>query len=72
MSSYRDLLVNPSDPLFTGRYLLPLVSVLAMGVTVVVMALPRRLAPIATGVVIAFGVVLQLSALGITFVRFYA
>ena len=72
VSSYRDLLVNPSDPLITGRYLLPLASVLAMGVTVVVMALPRRLAPIATGVVIAFGVVLQLSALGITFVRFYA
>ena len=72
VSSYRDLLVNPSDPLITGRYLLPLVSVLAMGITVVVMALPRRLAPIATGVVIAFGVVLQLSALGITFVRFYA
>jgi len=72
VSSYRDLLVNPSDPLITGRYLLPLVSVLAVGVTVVVMALPRRLAPIASGVVLAIGVVLQLSALGMTFVRFYA
>jgi Predicted membrane protein (DUF2142) len=72
VSSYRDLLVNPNDPLFTGRYLFPLVSILAIGVTTVVMALPRRLAPLAAGAVVATGVVLQLSALGMTFVRFYA
>jgi uncharacterized membrane protein YoaK (UPF0700 family) len=72
VSSYRDLLLNPSDPLFTGRYLLPLVSILAIGVTSVATALPRTLAPLATGAVVATGVVLQLTALGMTFVRFYA
>jgi Predicted membrane protein (DUF2142) len=72
VSSYRDLLLNPSDPLFTGRYLLPLVPILAIGVTSVATALPRTLAPLATGAVVATGVVLQLTALGMTFVRFYA
>lgn len=72
VSSYRDMLVNPNDPLFTGRYLFSLLSILAIGVTTFVMALPRRLAPVAAGVIVAVGVVLQLSALGMTFVRFYA
>lgn len=72
ISSYRDMLVNPNDPLFTGRYLFPLLSILAIGVTTFVIALPRRVLPVATGVVVAVGVVLQLSALGMTFVRFYA
>jgi hypothetical protein len=72
LSSYRDMLVNPSDPLFTGRYLFPLISLLAIGVTTFVMALPTRLAALATGLVVATGIVLQLSALGTTFVRFYA
>jgi len=72
VSSYRDMLVNPADPLFTGRYLFPLLAILAIAVTTLVMALPRRLAPLAAGVVVAGGVVLQLSALGMTLVRFYA
>lgn len=72
LSSYRDLLVNPTDPLFTGRYLLPLISIFALGVTAFVVALPRRLAALATGALVATGIVLQLSALGMTFVRFYA
>ncbi len=72
VSSYRDMLVNSADPLFTGRYLLPLLAIIAIGVTTFVMALPRRLGAIATGLIVATGVVLQLSALGMTFVRFYA
>ena len=72
VTAYNSMLTNPADPLFTGRYLLPLVSILAIGVTVVVMALPPRLAAIATGGLVATGVVLSLSGLGIAFVRFYA
>jgi Predicted membrane protein (DUF2142) len=71
-SSYTNMLLNPADPLFTGRYLLPLVSILAIGVTVVVMALPRRLGAFATGGLVATGVVLQLAGLGLALVRFYA
>jgi hypothetical protein len=72
VTAYNSMLVNPADPLFTGRYLLPLVSILAIGVTVVVMALPRRLGAFATGGLVATGIVLQLTGLGLSFVRFYA
>jgi 4-amino-4-deoxy-L-arabinose transferase-like glycosyltransferase len=72
VTSYNSMLVNPADPLFTGRYLFPLVSILAIAVTVVVMALPRRLGAFATGGLVATGIVLQLSGLGMAFVRFYA
>jgi Predicted membrane protein (DUF2142) len=72
VTSYNSMLTNPADPLFTGRYLLPLVSILAIGVTVVVMALPQRLGALVTGGLVATGIVLSLSGLGIAFVRFYA
>jgi Predicted membrane protein (DUF2142) len=72
LSSYVNMLINPADPLFTGRYLLPLVSILAIGVTVVVTALPRMLGAFAAGGLVAAGIVLQVTGLGIAFVRFYA
>jgi 4-amino-4-deoxy-L-arabinose transferase-like glycosyltransferase len=72
VTSYRNMLINPGDPLITGRYLLPLISIGAIAVTTLVTALPRRLAALATGGLVACLVVLQLSALGITLVRFYA
>jgi 4-amino-4-deoxy-L-arabinose transferase-like glycosyltransferase len=72
VTAYNSMLTNPADPLLTGRYLLPLVSILAIGVTVVVMALPRRLGALASGGLVATGVVLQLAGLGTAFVRFYA
>jgi hypothetical protein len=72
LTSYKNLLSDPSDPLFAGRYLLPLVSIFAVGVTAGVVALPRRLAPVAAGLLVATGVALVLSGLGMTLVRFYA
>jgi 4-amino-4-deoxy-L-arabinose transferase-like glycosyltransferase len=72
VSAYTAMLSTPSDPLFTGRYLFPLLSLLAIGVTVVVTALPRRIGAFATGGLVAGGIVLQLSGLGMAFVRFYA
>lgn len=72
VSSYTTMLINPGDPILTGRYLFPLLSLLAIGVTVVVAALPRRLGAFATGALVAGGIVLQLSGLGMTFMRFYA
>jgi Predicted membrane protein (DUF2142) len=72
LSSYVNMLINPADPLLTGRYLLPLVSILAIGVTVVVMALPRRLGAFVAGGLVAAGIVLQVTGLGIAFVRFHA
>ena len=72
VSSYTTMLINPGDPVLTGRYLLPLLSLLAIGITVVVTALPSRLAAFAAGAVVATGIVLQLSGLGLALVRFYA
>lgn len=72
VSSYTTMLINPGDPVLTGRYLLPLLSLLAIAVTIVVAALPRRVGAFAAGAVVATGLVLQLSGLGIALVRFYA
>jgi hypothetical protein len=72
VSSYTTMLINPGDPVITGRYLFPLLSLLAIAVTVVVAALPRRIGAFATGALVAAGLVLQLSGLGLAFVRFYA
>jgi hypothetical protein len=72
LSSYTTMLTNPGDPLLTGRYLFPLLSLLAISVTVVVAALPRRIGAFATGALVAAGIILQLSGLGLAFVRFYA
>jgi hypothetical protein len=72
VSSYTTMLINPGDPVLTGRYLFPLLSLLAIAVTVVVTALPRRVGAFVTGALVATGIVLQLSGLGMAFVRFYA
>jgi hypothetical protein len=72
VSSYTTMLINPGDPVITGRYLFPLLSLLAIAVTVVVAALPRRVGAFATGALVAAGLALQLSGLGMAFVRFYA
>ena len=72
VTSYRNMLITPSDPLFAGRYLLPLVSIFAVGVVVVVAALPRRLAAVAAGLIVGFGIAMAVSGLGMSLVRFYA
>jgi hypothetical protein len=71
--SYRALLGNGgSDPLITGRYLLPLVSLFGLAVAFTVGCLPRRIAPLIGAVILAIGVLLSLDAIGITMARFYA
>ena len=69
--SYRHLLINPSDPIITGRYLLPLIGLFGLAVAFAVGALPRRAGPVVAGAVLALGVVLELGGLGLTVDRFY-
>jgi hypothetical protein len=70
--SYRALLGNGgSDPLITGRYLLPIVSLFGLAIAFTVGALPRRLGPLAGATVLAVGVLLSLAGIGITMTRFY-
>ncbi len=71
--SYRSLLSNGgSDPLIVGRYLLPMVSLFGLAIAFTVGSLPRRLGPLAGALILALGVLLSLSGIGITMARFYA
>lgn len=70
--AFRGLLEDPGDPIITGRYLLPLLPVFAIGVAATVSALRGRLHAAAGGVALGLAVLLQLGALGVMLERFYA
>jgi hypothetical protein len=72
VAAYRSLAAGDGDPVVTGRYLLPLITIYGLGIALAVSWLPRRLAGVAGGAVLGGLVVLQLSALGIVLERFYA
>jgi 4-amino-4-deoxy-L-arabinose transferase-like glycosyltransferase len=69
--AFRTLLTS-SDPVITGRYLLPLVSLYGVAVALAVSWVPRRWAPVAAGGAVSCLVLLQLAAMGVLFTRFYA
>jgi hypothetical protein len=71
-AAFRSLLVNPADPVITGRYLLMLVPLFGIGVAAAMTALPGRVRGAVTGAVLAGAVLLQLSAFGLVVARFYA
>jgi hypothetical protein len=72
VAAYRSLAAGAGDPVVTGRYLLPLITIYGLGIALAVSWLPRRLAGVAGGVVLGGLAVLQLSAIGILVERFYA
>jgi hypothetical protein len=70
-AAYRNLQIDPTDPIIVGRYLFPLLPLFGLAVALVVRALPRP-ASLATGTALLMtGAVLGLSGLGMTVVRFY-
>jgi hypothetical protein len=69
--SFRSLLAS-TDPVITGRYLLPLLPLYGAAVALAVAWLPRRWAPVAGGVAVSGVLLLQLGAMGVLFTRFYA
>lgn len=69
--AFRGLLDDPGDPVVTGRYLLPVLPVLAIAVAATVGALPRRVFAATGGVMLAGAVLLQATAVGTMLVRFY-
>jgi len=71
ISSYRDLQVS-SDPLITGRYLLPAIGAYAAAIAFVAWSLPRRLGPVLAGAVVGGHAVLCLGGLGLAIGRLYA
>jgi hypothetical protein len=72
LAAYRAMLGNPADPIITARYLLPLVSLFAVAVGLVLRELPRRVAPAAAGLLLAGAVAMQLVSIGLLVERFYA
>ncbi len=71
-AAFRSLLENPTDPVFTGRYLLMVIPLLGVLVAGALTALPRRLRGAAAGALLAAAALLQLSAFGLVVERFYA
>jgi hypothetical protein len=72
VASYRALVNGGENPLFVGRYLLPLGPVLGVAAGVVVAALPRRLAA-GVGALLLVGLLtLSIGGIGLSLERFYA
>ncbi len=72
LAAYRALVGDPSDPIVTARYLLPLLPLLGSAVALLLGSLPRRLLPVAAGLVLAAAVALEAESLGLLIQRFYA
>jgi 4-amino-4-deoxy-L-arabinose transferase-like glycosyltransferase len=72
VAAYLNLLKDPSDPIFTGRYLLPLISLFGLAVAWVIGALPRRASHVVGAALLGVGVCLSLAGLGLSAARFYA
>jgi hypothetical protein len=72
VAAYRSLASGSLDPVITGRYLLPLISLYGLAVALAVGWLPRRAGAVAGAVALAGLCVLQMGAMGILVERFYA
>jgi hypothetical protein len=70
LASYRSL-VGSSDPLITGRYVLPLATVFGLTVAFVLTSLPRRVGAVLGTLVVTSLLALNLVGLMLTFTRFY-
>jgi 4-amino-4-deoxy-L-arabinose transferase-like glycosyltransferase len=70
-AAFRSLLTSP-DPVITGRYLLSLIPLYGIAIALAVAWLPRRWAPVAGGAAVSGVLLLQLTAMGALFARFYA
>jgi hypothetical protein len=71
--NYRSLLNDGgTSVLLVGRYLLPMVSLFGLAIAFTAGALPRRFGPVAAAVILGIGVVVSLTGIGFTMVRFNA
>jgi len=72
LTAYRLLLLEPGDPVITGRHVLPLISIVAVAAAAAGRVLPRRAGPYYAATLLAGLALLHLSGLGLTVARFYA
>ncbi|MDX6721233.1 MAG: hypothetical protein QOJ63_3487, partial [Solirubrobacteraceae bacterium] len=71
VASYRALLGGGTDPLITGRYLLPLLGAFGVGAALVVDALPRRAGAVVAGALLTGLALASLSGIALTLARTY-
>lgn len=71
LASYRALAGGSNDPLVTGRYLLPVLALVALGAGVLTAAWPRRAGPVIGGLLVAGMAAMTLTGLGAALTRFY-
>lgn len=72
-AAFRSLaFVDSTDPVITGRYLLPFLPLFGVAVALGVRALPRRVGAALGGAVLGSMALLQIAALGLVVERFYA
>jgi hypothetical protein len=72
LAAFKSLFAGSSDPVLTGRYLLPFIVVYGLAIALAVSWLPRRVAPVAAGVVVGLLCLLTVGALGLALGRYYA
>jgi 4-amino-4-deoxy-L-arabinose transferase-like glycosyltransferase len=70
-ASYRALVGGSNDPLITGRYLLPLTALLALGAGTLTAAWPRRAGPVLGGVLAAGMAAMTVGGIAAAITRFY-
>ena len=66
------MLINPVDPIIVGRYLQPLVALMAVAIAFVVGTMPRRIGPVVAAMILGGFFLLELGGLGLSLSRFYA
>ena len=71
VGAYRSLSAGSTDPVLTGRYLIPFVGLLGVAVAVAVSWLPRRAVPVVASAVLFASLALHFAALGALLVRFH-
>jgi hypothetical protein len=72
LAGFKSLFGGSGDPVITGRYLLPFIVVYGLAIALAVSWLPRRVAPVAAGVVVGLLCLLTIGALGLSLGRYYA
>jgi cytochrome c oxidase assembly protein subunit 15 len=70
-AAYRNLRIEPGNPVIVGRYLFPVLPLFGIAIALVVRALPVRVSAAAGTALLFTGALLGLSGLGMTVVRFY-
>lgn len=71
LGAYRGMLGIPDDPVFTGRYLLPLLPLYGVAIALVASRLPSSVGRLLAAAVIGGALVLQAASVGLLLERFY-